>query len=551
MATTTLNPAAPAYRSGLYSWLTTTDHKKIGIMYLVNSIVFFVAGGSLAMVVRLELAQPGMQFVSEAFYNQAFTMHASFMLFLFVIPILAGFGNYVVPLMIGAPDMAFPRINALSFWLLPLGGLLMASGFLVSGGAAASGWTEYPPLSGAQFSGTGTDLWIMGLTLIGTSSILGAINFLVTIFKMRAPGVTLFRMPIMVWTVLVTSVLVLMATPVLTSALIMLFIDRNYGGHFFDPANGGNPVLYQNVFWFYSHPAVYIMILPGFGIISEVIAVMSRKPIFGYRLMALSLLAILVLGFSVWAHHMFVAGMADWLRVPMMVTSMVIAVPTGIKIFSWLATMWNGRIHFRTPMLFALGFLSMFVIGGLSGIYLASVPIDIATSDTYFIVAHLHYVLFGGSVFTIFAGIYYWFPKMTGRMYDERLGQLHFWLTFVGFNLTFFPMHYIGLQGMPRRVADYAHRFADINLFISIASFGLGASTLVFLYNMAKSWRYGPPAPANPWRSMTLEWQVSSPPPIFNFDEIPQVVGNPYEYGVPGAQHAVFGAKTAEPVGAD
>jgi cytochrome c oxidase subunit 1 len=290
--------------------------------------------------------------------------------------------------------------------------------------------------------------------------------------------------------------------------------------------------------------------LPGFGIISEVIAVMSRKPIFGYRLMALSLMAILVLGFSVWAHHMFVAGMAGWLRVPMMVTSMVIAVPTGIKIFSWLATMWEGRIHFTTPMLFALGFLSMFVIGGLSGIYLASVPIDIHASDTYFIVAHIHYVLFGGSVFTIFAGIYYWFPKMTGRMYNERLGKLHFWLTFIGFNLTFFPMHYIGLHGMPRRVADYAHQFADINLFISIASFGLGASTLVFLYNMTYSWAHGERAPGNPWRALTLEWQVSSPPPIFNFDEIPQVVGNPYEYGVPGARHAIFGAPHPEPVGA-
>ncbi|HEX3807505.1 MAG TPA: cbb3-type cytochrome c oxidase subunit I, partial [Gaiellaceae bacterium] len=337
----------------------------------------------------------------------------------------------------------------------------------------------------------------------------------------------------------------------LSAATAALFLERTFGVPFYNPDHGGSPLLWQHMFWFYSHPAVYIMMLPGFGIISEVISVMSRKPIFGYRLMALSLMAILVLGFSVWAHHMFVAGMASWLRVPMMVTSMVIAVPTGIKIFSWLATMWEGRIHFTTPMLFALGFLSMFVIGGLSGIYLASVPIDIHASDTYFIVAHIHYVLFGGSVFTIFAGIYYWFPKMTGRMYDERLGQLHFWLTFIGFNLTFFPMHYIGLQGMPRRVADYAGRFADINLFISIASFGLGASTLVFLYNMAYSWRHGEKAVGNPWRALTLEWQVSSPPPIFNFDEIPQVVGNPYEYGVPGAKHAIFGAPHPEPVGTD
>jgi cytochrome c oxidase subunit 1 len=358
-------------------------------------------------------------------------------------------------------------------------------------------------------------------------------------------------MPLLVWANFTTSLLVVIATPFIAGSQFFVMFDRVMHTNFFEHGGGGYVLGYQHIFWFYSHPAVYIMMLPGFGIISEVISVMSRKPIFGYRLMALSLMAILVLGFSVWAHHMFVAGMAGWLRVPMMVTSMVIAVPTGIKIFSWLATMWEGRIHFTTPMLFALGFVSMFVIGGLSGIYLASVPIDIHASDTYFIVAHIHYVLFGGSVFTIFAGIYYWFPKMTGRMYDERLGKLHFWLTFIGFNLTFFPMHYIGLQGMPRRVADYAHQFADINLFISIASFGLGASTLVFLYNMVHSWAHGERAVGNPWRALTLEWQVSSPPPVFNFDELPQVVGNPYEYGVPGARHAIFGAPAPEPVGAD
>jgi cytochrome c oxidase subunit 1 len=318
--------------------------------------------------------------------------------------------------------------------------------------------------------------------------------------------------------------------------------------NFFNYEAGGYVLGYQHIFWFYSHPAVYIMMLPGFGIISEVISTFARKPIFGYRLMALSLMAILVLGFSVWAHHMFVSGMAPWLRVPMMVTSVVIAVPTGIKVFSWLATLWEGKLNFSTPMLFALGFVSMFVIGGLSGIYLAAVPIDIHVSDTYFVVAHIHYVLFGGSLFTIFAGIYYWFPKMTGRMYNESLGKLHFWLTFIGFNATFFPMHYLGIQGMPRRVSDYAPRFTDINFFISVASFFLGASTLVFLYNMLVSWIRGEPAPGNPWRALTIEWQVSSPPPIFNFDEVPQVVGGPYEYGVPGAQHAVFGGeRTSEP----
>ena len=367
----------------------------------------------------------------------------------------------------------------------------------------------------------------MGVQWAGASSIMTALNFLVTIITMRAPGMTFWRMPLLVWANFTTSLLVVIATPFIAGSQFFALFDRVMHTNFFNVSEGGYVLGYQHIFWFYSHPAVYIMMLPGFGIISEVIAVMSRKPIFGYRLMALSLMAILVLGFSVWAHHMFVAGMAPWLRVPMMVTSMIIAVPTGIKIFSWLATMWEGKLHFRTPMLFALGFLSMFVLGGLSGIFLASVPIDIAASDTYFIVAHIHYVLFGGSVFTIFAGIYYWFPKMTGRMYNERLGKLHFWLTFIGFNGTFFPMHWVGLQGMPRRVADYAEQFGDWNLVISIFSFLLGASTIVFFYNMIVSWTRGPIAPSNPWRALTLEWQVSSPPPVFNFDEIPQVVGAP------------------------
>ncbi len=519
----------------------------IGVQYVVTTIGFFVIGGFMAMLFRAELARPGAQFVDPQTFNGLVSVHAALMIFLFIIPAFAGLGNYVIPLMIGAPDMAFPRLNALSFWMLPVAGGLMLASFLAPGGAFATGWTSYAPLSVHQ--PMGQLFFNMAVQWAGASSIATALNFLVTIITMRAPGMTFWRLPLLVWANFTTSLLVVVATPFIAGSQFLVLFDRVLHTSFFEPASGGYVLGYQHIFWFYSHPAVYIMVLPGFGIISEVVSVMSRKPVFGYRLMALSLLAILILGFSVWAHHMFVAGMAPWLRVPMMVTSMVIAVPTGVKVFSWLGTMWEGRLHFTTPMLFALGFISMFVIGGLSGIYLASVPIDIHVSDTYFVVAHIHYVLFGGSFFTIMAGIYFWFPKMTGRMYSEKLGKLHFWLTFVGFNLTFFPMHYLGLHGMPRRVADYVPRFADLNLFISIASFGLGASTLVFLYNMIWSWRFGPEAGSNPWRSMTLEWQVSSPPPIFNFDEIPQVVGGPYEYGVPGARHAVMGgsAREAEP----
>ncbi|TML60640.1 MAG: cytochrome c oxidase subunit I [Actinobacteria bacterium] len=543
-------PTAPEDHSGhgARSWRdyfrVNTDHKVIGVQYLVTTIFFFLAAGMLAMFVRAELAKPGMQFFDNQTYNGLFSVHASLMIFLFVIPAFAGLANFVVPLMLGAPDMAFPRLNALSYWLLPMAGFMMLGSFLVPGGAFATGWTSYAPL--AVHQPLGQVFFNMGVQWAGASSIMTALNFLVTIITMRAPGMTFWRMPLLVWANFTTSLLVVIATPFIAGSQFFVMFDRVMHTHFFDPGHGGYPLAYQHIFWFYSHPAVYIMMLPGFGIASEVISVMSRKPIFGYRLMALSLLAILVLGFSVWAHHMFVSGMAPWLRVPMMATTLLIAVPTGIKVFSWLATMWEGRINFSTPMLFAVGFVSMFVIGGLSGIYLGAVPIDIHVSDTAFVVAHIHYVLFGGSLFTIFAGIYYWFPKMTGRMYNERLGKLHFWLTFVGFNLTFFPMHLIGVQGMPRRVADYAPRFADWNLFISIASFGLGASTVVFLYNMIWSWRFGPPAGGNPWRALTLEWQVTSPPPIFNFDEIPQVVGSPYEYGVPGARHAVLNGDRAE-----
>src|SRR5438876_1610716 len=527
MATTALTPAASAYRSGLYEWLTTTDHKKIGILYVVNSFIFFFLGGILALGIRTELALPGVQFVDGEVYNQLFTMHGTTMIFLFIIPMLVGFGNYVVPLQIGAPDMAFPRINALSFWMLPLGGILLFLGF-VTGGAASAGWTSYAPLSedrlgGLASSGSGQDLWIMGLTLIGTSSILGGINFLVTIFKMRAPGMTMFRMPILVWTVLVASMLQVMATPVLTSALIMLFIDRNYGGHFFDPSNGGIAILWQNVFWFYAHPAVYIMVLPAMGMISEILPVFSRKPLFGYKAFVFATAGIGALGFSVWAHHMFTTGLVFLPFFSLM--TFLIAVPTGVKMFNWVFTLWRGKLTFSTPLLFALGFLSMFLIGGINGAFSAAVPVDFALQDTYWVVAHLHYVLFGGSVFGVFAGVYYWFPKMTGRMLNESLGKLQFVLIFIGFNLTFFPMHQLGLAGMPRRIADYAANagWNDLNLAATIGGFTIAASVLPLLWNVFSSLRGGEPAGDDPWEANTLEWATSSPPPPYNFDHLPEI----------------------------
>jgi cytochrome c oxidase subunit 1 len=547
-------PTVPEDHSGhgAHSWRdyfrVNTDHKVIGVQYIVNSFFFLFVGGLMAMLMRAELAQPGRQFVDANAYNGLFSVHASLLIFLFVIPVFAGIANYVLPLMIGAPDMAFPRLNALSFWMLPLAGTMMLLSFLAPGGSFASGWTAYAPLSTS--APIGQTFFTIGVQFAGASSIATALNFLVTIITMRAPGMSFFRMPLLVWANFSTSLLVVIATPFIAASQFFVLLDRALGFNFFNAAEGGSVLMYQHVFWFYSHPAVYIMMLPGFGIISEILSVKARKPIFGYRMMAFSLLAIVLLGFTVWAHHMFVSGMQAWIRIPMMITTAIIAVPTGIKIFSWLATLWRGVLHLDTPMLFALGFLTMFTLGGISGVMLAMIPVTIHVSDTYFIVAHIHYVLFGGSLFTIFAGVYYWFPKMTGRMYDERLGKIHFWMTFIFFNLTFGPMHVIGLQGMPRRVADYAAQFAGWNLFISISSFFVGASTLVFVYNMVASWRGGPRASANPWRALTLEWQVSSPPPIFNFDHVPTVVGGPYEYGVPGAVHGVFKSPAeAKPAG--
>ena len=541
---------------GAKSWRdyfkVNTDHKVIGIQYTCTAFFFMFVGGLLAMLVRAELAAPGQQFVDAHTYNGLFSVHASLMIFLFIIPVFSGLANYVIPLMIGAPDMVFPRLNALSFWLLPIAGLMMVASFFAPGGSFATGWTAYAPLSTS--APLGQLFFTIGVQFAGASSIATALNFLVTIITMRAPGMSFWRMPLLAWANFSTSLLVVIATPFIAASQFFVLLDRALGFNFFAPSVGGDVLMYQHVFWFYSHPAVYIMMLPGFGIVSEILSVKARKPIFGYRMMAFSLLAIVLLGFTVWAHHMFVSGMQPWIRIPMMVTTAVIAVPTGIKIFSWLATLWRGVLHLDTPMLFALGFLTMFTLGGISGVMLAMIPFTIHVSDTYFIVAHIHYVLYGGSLFTIFAGVYYWFPKMTGRMYDERLGKFHFWSTFVFFNATFAPMHLIGTQGMPRRVADYAQEFASWNMFISVSSFFLGLSSLVFLYNVVSSWRGGPRASGNPWRALTLEWQVSSPPPLFNFDQVPTVVGGPYEYGVPGAVHGVF--KTAErtraevPVGA-
>src|ERR687896_318899 len=521
MATTTLTPGASVLsRSWVLDWLTTVDHKKIGILYIVNAFIFFFAAGILALVIRSELAIPGLQFVDQNTYNQAFTMHGTIMIFLFVVPVLAGFANYIVPLQLGAPDMAFPRINALSFWLLPLGGGLIFSGYLF-GGAAAEGWTGYAPLT--QQGGVGTDLWTIGLLLVGTASILSAINFIATIFKMRAPGMTLFRMPIFVWTVLVTAVLILLATPVLAAGLIALFIDRNYGGSFFDPSVGGNPVLWQHIFWFFGHPEVYIVILPAMGVVSEILPVFSRKPLFGYKAFVFATIGIGFLSWTVWAHHMFTTG-SVFLPFFSFMTALI-AIPTGIKMFNWLGTLYRGKLMLTTPMLFALGFISMFLIGGLSRLMLASPPIDFHVQDTYFVVAHLHYVFFGGAVFGVFAATYYWFPKMTGRKLNEPLGKVHFWIHFIGFNLAFFPMHQLGLSGMPRRVSDYADRpdWVILNLVSTVGAFMIAVSIIPFLINVVATFINGEPAGDDPWEGNTLERATTSPPPPYNFDRLPPI----------------------------
>ncbi len=525
MATTTLSPRASTYsgRARVLEWLTTTDHKKIGVMYITTAYIFFLLAGLMALGIRTELAFPGTQLLEPNLYNQAFTMHGTTMIFFFVMPMLAGFANYIVPLQIGAADMAFPRINALSFWIIPFSGILLFSGFL-TGGAASGGWTSYTPLSEATYSTTnGQNLWLAALILNGVSSIMGAINFLATTFRLRAPGMTMLRLPIFTWTVLVTNVLLLFAVPVLAAGMLMLFIDRNYGGSFFNPAAGGDTILWQHIFWFFGHPEVYILILPAFGVISEVIPVFSRKPLFGYKAFVIATVSIGVLGFGVWAHHMFTTG-AVFLPF-FSITTFLIAVPTGVKMFNWIATMWRGKLSFNVPMLFAVGFLASFLIGGLDGAFSASTPIDFALQDTYWIVSHLHYVLFGGSAMAIMAATYYWFPKMTGRFLDERIGVVQFWIVFISAQVTFFPMHLLGLSGMPRRIQDYAPNagWQDLNIVATVGSFGLGVGVALMMWNIFASLRGPRTAGDDPWDGNTLEWATTSPPPSYNFDRLPEI----------------------------
>ena len=522
-----------------------TDHKVIGIQYLVTTFVFYCIGGVMADLVRTELRTPASDFVAPEIYNSLFTLHATIMIFLWIVPAGAGFTNYLLPLMIGAEDMAFPKLNALAFWIVPPSGILLITS-LALGDAPDAGWTSYPPLS-LVTGQVGEAIWIASILLLGTSSILGSINFLVTLLKMRAPGIGFHQLPLFCWAMMATSALALISTPVLAGALILLSFDLIAGTAFFNPTGGGDPVVYQHMFWFYSHPAVYIMILPFFGVISEVIPTHSRKPIFGYKAIAYSSLAISFLGLIVWAHHMFTSGIPGWLRMFFMITTMIIAVPTGIKIFSWLATMWGGKIRLNSAMLFAMGFLGIFVIGGISGVMLAAVPFDIHVHDTYFVVAHLHYVLFGGSVLGIFAGYYHWFPKITGRLVNETLGRIHFALTIVGMNMTFLPMHQLGLMGMNRRIAMYDPKFAAINEFCTYGSYILAVSTLPFIVNVIWSWIAGRKAGNNPWDSLTLEWMTTSPPAIENFEAHPFLLIGPYEYGSERAKQVVALSHTDKP----
>ncbi len=511
-------------RAGWLGWLATTDHKRIGILYMVTAFVFFMLGGTEALLMRIQLGAPNNTFVSPAIYNQLLTMHGTTMIFLFVVPMMAGFANYVVPLQVGARDMAFPRLNALSYWLFLAGGIVFYCSLFFNPPEAS--WISYAPLSStAYLPSGGIDAWIFLIHLTGISSLLGAINLYATIANMRAPGMGWGRLPLFCWTILTFAILLILALPTIAAAVTMLLTDRHFGTHFFDSTAGGSPLLWQHLFWFFGHPEVYIMILPGFGIISEVLPVFARKPIFGYKAIAASTLAIGFLSLLVWAHHMFAMPISTVVLAFFMLSSAIIAVPTGIKVFNWIATLWRGTLVFKTPLYFAVGFLAFFTLGGISGVMLALFPLDWQFNDTYFVVAHFHYVLVAGAVNAIFAGLYYWFPKMTGRMLSERLGRVSFWLTFVGFNATFLVQHSLGLDGMPRRIYTYGDHgsWPALNLVSTIGSFILAAGVLVTAVNVLRSLRNGRRAGPDPWIANTLEWFTTSPPPSNNFDVIPRV----------------------------
>ena len=532
MATTVLgeqrtHAAAHGEKTGLWSWITTVDHKRIGVLYGATAFFFFLLGGLEALLIRIQLARADNTFLSPDTYNQLFTMHGTSMIFLAIMPLSAMFFNFMIPLQIGARDVAFPRLNAFSYWVFLLGGLVLNSSWLF-GAAPDGGWFGYANLTSRQYSpGLNMDFWVMGLQILGVSSLAAAVNFFTTVVNLRAPGMKLMWMPIFTWMSFITQVLLLLAFPVITVALILLTFDRFFGTHFFVPAGGGDPLLWQHFFWIFGHPEVYILILPAFGIVSEVLPVFSRKPLFGYAAMVFSGIFIAFLGFGVWSHHMFATGMGPIADTYFSLVTMLIAIPTGVKIFNWLGTVWGGSLQYKTPLYFALGFIAMFIIGGLSGVMHASPPADLQQTDTYFIVAHFHYVMFGGSIFALVAGGYYWWPKMFGRMLDERLGKLHFWLMLIGFNLTFFPMHFVGLNGMPRRTYTYPAELGleTLNQIETVGSFILAFSFLVFLVNIWRTSRTPRNAPADPWNGATLEWAIPSPPPEWNFERLPTVDG--------------------------
>ena len=521
---TLITPAVKS-ETGIWSWITTIDHKRIGVLYGLTALLFFLFGGLEALIVRLQLITPNNDVLSAARYNEMFTMHGTTMVFLAIMPLNAALFNYLVPLQIGARDVAFPRLNAFSYWTFLGGGIILNMSWFFNA-APNAGWYGYAPITEQAWNpGRNVDFWILGLVLLGVSSMAASINFTVTIFNMRAPGMNMMRMPIFTWSALIVSILLVLALPAITVALILLSMDRFTGTSFFAQAAGGDPLLWQHLFWVFGHPEVYILVLPAFGIVSEIMPVFSRKPLFGYSVMVYAIGAIAFLGFGVWVHHMFTTGLGPTANAVFSGSTMLIAIPTGVKIFNWLGTMFRGSIKFTTPMLFAVGIVSQFTIGGLSGVMHASPPIDTQHNDSYFVVAHFHYVLFGGSIFGLLAAAYYWFPKMTGKMMDDRLGKWNFWLTFIGFNMTFFPMHFLGLNGMPRRYYTYGDgsNWGFWNAMVSFGAFFLGATVLLFVYNLGKSLRSGKPSGNNPWDAATLEWGIPSPPPPYNFAQIPQI----------------------------